>query len=349
MESNFSQRLISARKMAGLSLRQLAEKLDIEISKQALNKYEKGLVMPNSQTVISLANALDVPVDFFFRGLTANIEGINFRKKPNLGKKDEERIKQEAKDFVERYIELEKMLNINPKFKNPLKNNTVRNIDDVNTAADQLRRSWRLGTNPIPNVIGLLEKHEIKIRFVDAPEGFSGLSFITNDIPVIIINKKMELDRIRFTALHELAHIILCFPEYNRKSKNREKLCHAFAGAFLFPKEKFLKEFGLRKRITMQELGILKLTYGMSFQAIMARALILGLIKQTTFKEFNVWLNKNDYKKQEPVKFIGTEAPMRFKHLLYHSVAEGIISLGKAASLDNKKLYQFKKEIQLVI
>ena len=58
MENVFANRLQSARKMAGLSLQGLADKLDNLVTKQSLNKYEQGVMKPDSEVLIALANSL---------------------------------------------------------------------------------------------------------------------------------------------------------------------------------------------------------------------------------------------------------------------------------------------------
>ena len=63
MGNNFANRLISARKMAGLSLQNLADKLGNVVSKQSLNKYEQGKMRPDSEMVIAISNILNVPVN----------------------------------------------------------------------------------------------------------------------------------------------------------------------------------------------------------------------------------------------------------------------------------------------
>jgi transcriptional regulator with XRE-family HTH domain len=60
MENVFASRLVSARKMAGLSLQLLADRLENAVTKQALNKYEQGKMKPDSKGLIALANALNV-------------------------------------------------------------------------------------------------------------------------------------------------------------------------------------------------------------------------------------------------------------------------------------------------
>ena len=66
MENIFANRLIAARKMAGMSLQNLADKLGNIVTKQSLNKYEQGKMKPDSNLIIQLANILNVSVDYFF-------------------------------------------------------------------------------------------------------------------------------------------------------------------------------------------------------------------------------------------------------------------------------------------
>ena len=82
MGNNFANRLISARKMAGLSLQSLADKLDNVVSKQSLNKYEQGKMRPDSELVIAISNILNVPVNYFYTepAMTIDFSNMGFRK-----------------------------------------------------------------------------------------------------------------------------------------------------------------------------------------------------------------------------------------------------------------------------
>ncbi len=62
MSATFGQRLKAARVMAGFSMEGLVEKLDKRLSKSAISKYENGLMMPDSENLILLAEALNVAV-----------------------------------------------------------------------------------------------------------------------------------------------------------------------------------------------------------------------------------------------------------------------------------------------
>lgn len=74
-------RIKSARIMAGYSLRELSEALNGIISHTAISKYEKGVLMPDSQVLILLAKALNVKTDYFLRSQTVEISNLEFRKK----------------------------------------------------------------------------------------------------------------------------------------------------------------------------------------------------------------------------------------------------------------------------
>lgn len=62
---NFGKRMISARKMRGLSLEE-ASKLFF-ITKQALSRYELGKVEVDNEVLDRFSKAYELPVSFFFR------------------------------------------------------------------------------------------------------------------------------------------------------------------------------------------------------------------------------------------------------------------------------------------
>lgn len=344
----FAERLKSARLMNGLSLQDLADKIENCVTKQALSKYEQGHVIPDSEMIGVLSEALNVRPDYFHSTTSIEFGEIEFRKLKNYPAKERSRIVEVAKDELSRYIELEELLGIETKFDNPLKDIPIRNQEDVELAAEKLRGYWSLGLDAISNVIELLEDHHIKVLELESTEEFDGFSTWVNgyNIPLIVINKvKLEntLDRKRFTALHELAHLLLNVNHLPEREK--EKFCHAFAAAILIPRETLKKELGgKRSKLSFNELAALKLQYGISMQALVYRAKDLGLISENYLKQFYIVFNQLGYRVSEPVEYAGSEHSNRFSQLLFRALAENFISASKAASLKNQTLAEFRKE-----
>jgi len=260
---DFGNRLKSARKMTGLSMEDLAKKAGNIITRQSISKYEKGMMNPSSDVLICLSYALEVKPEYFFRKKTIELTGMQFRKRANLPSKTIEALKHRTIDFLERYIELESILGIQEKFSNPLIDFNINNIQDVEKAALKLRDAWELGLAPLSNILELLEENGIRVHEVQNIDDFDGLSAHVGDFHVIVINKTLSTDRIRFTAAHELAHILYEFP----KDCQKEKLCHAFAGAFLLPKAILERELMKnREKITLWELEKIKQIYGVLYR-----------------------------------------------------------------------------------
>ncbi len=58
---------------------------------------------------------------------------------------------------MERYVEIEEVLNQKAEYKNPLSGFEIKNRDEVEQAAKKLRKKWHLGDAPISNLMELLE------------------------------------------------------------------------------------------------------------------------------------------------------------------------------------------------
>jgi len=340
--------------MAGLSLRELSQRLQGKVSHASLAKYEQDLMMPNSTLLNQLAKELDQPLDFFFRPREIELAEIRFRKLSGLPRTTEAAVEARAQDYFERYGQIEAVLGLSEVFKNPLISPGVEILEDADEKAIELRKCWSLGLDPIPDVIDLLESKGIKIQEIQISDRhFDGLSAWTNAGPVIVIASWLNenLLRKRMTTVHELAHLLLEMPDQvNRKLE--ERMVARFAGAWLMPKTSFRREFGRhRKAITLHELIQMKLTFGVSITAIIMRAHQLKLINDVTFKRFwSGWGKEWKKAQKEPgdSEYMGRERPCRFSQLVYRAAAEEMITLSKGASLLNERLGVFRKELQKV-
>lgn len=345
----FSQRLHSARVMAGLSMDDLVEKMAEKVSKPAISKYEHGQMMPESNILIALADALGVGIDYFFTPANLELTGLNFRKKASLGVKAVQSLTERVRDALQRYMEIENLIGEKDGFSNPLSTAPVLTVKDAEAAAIRLHESWELGLESgIAHVIDLFEEHGVKVIEIDGTSGFDGLSGHVGEVPFIVINSSVPTDRKRFTALHEFAHLILRFPD-STEEKEREKLCHAFGGAFLMPCAVLLRELGsVRSEISYYELGALKAQYGISMQAIMYRARVCGIISEYAYQAFSIDVSRRGWRRNEPGEYPLAERPQRFMQLIHRALSEGAISLSKAAELSRKSIDILEKERNLV-
>ncbi|MFZ4774380.1 MAG: helix-turn-helix domain-containing protein [Terrimicrobiaceae bacterium] len=342
----FGTRLVQARHMRGLSLRDLEAGIQGVVSAAALNKYERGLMTPTPQVLGAICGVLDLTEDFFERPIRMPLGGVSFRKRSSLGAKEEKSLREHAADFFERYAELEEILGIGETFVNPLGDFVVRVPEDVEVAAEKMRAAWEIGTGPIPSVVGLLESKNLMVYVDDAPPEFDGFAGKAGGRDVIALNATFPTDRRRFTALHELGHVVLKFEGF--REKEEEGLCHRFAGAMLIPRTVFGQAFGGRRlHVALEELKRLKSLFGISCAAIMKRAATLGHVAESMMQRFWTSWTIRGYRKNDPGECKFSERPRRFDLLLQRAVAESRISIARAAVLAGEPEDDFRKQLEI--
>jgi Zn-dependent peptidase ImmA (M78 family)/DNA-binding XRE family transcriptional regulator len=344
----FGTRLKLARKMAGMSLQDLSDILDNMVAKQSLNKYEQGLMNPTSEVLLAISRALNVKPDFFLKRNTLEIKEISFRKRASVTKKVEEAVIEKARDYVERYLEIENILGIEAKFHNPIKIQIIKDSNAIEIAADKLRKAWELGHDPISSIVEMLELKGVKVLLIEYEDEIDGLSFITsNGVPVVVVNiKSKPIERIRFTIIHELAHLLLVFDDQIKSDKVQiEKLCHYFSSCFLIPEEMLYKMIGFEKRIyiNIKELISIKEYYGISIRAIVHRLKELNIINPSYYQRWVIYMSKTYGQKDEPGKYIGEEKQKMLEQLVNRALAEELISFSKAAILLNIDINDLRK------
>lgn len=351
MSQAFAYRLKALRVQHGLSQQALAVQLGI--SKQMISQYEKSAKHPGSTVLIAISKLFGRSPGALLKPISISLDKVDFRKKSKLRGKKIEAVKMAVLQHLEPYLELEEILGLEARFSNPLSDAPIQQADvaQAEKAAEQLQQKWELGFNPIPNVYEMLEAAGIKVIEVEAEDSFDGLSTLIDDkVPVIVINKNRDIVRKRFTAMHELGHLLLVFgPEVDAAFK--EKACNRFAGAMLLPAKAFLAEIGPRRhQIGLPELIAIKEYYGISLAAIVYRGKDLGIFPDAVATRFWKSRNQNPDLKQERGfgHYAGEERAHRFNQLLSKALAEGIISFSKAAELTNQSLSELRSTYSMI-
>lgn len=343
IRTQFGMRLKRARVKNGLSLRKLSDSLrvaGVEVSHAALGKYENGVMLPDSEKLIALCDVLGVEPDDFFRTETVKLEKVEFRKLAHFGQKKVDRIREEAVEFFERYLEIEAMLGIprerleriDFRDRDP---NSPDWLEEAEAVAEKIRSDWSLGQIALPNVHELLESQGVKVKEVEADEGFDGFAgWANDDTPVIVLAKSLneDLPGKRLTALHELGHLIVDFPKTVSK-KTFEAFCFRFAGAMLIPKDAMVRNLGDDRPggISIYELQSIKEDWGISIAALMRRAKDLNIINQARYEQYCI--RNRQFRITEPGIWKGSETANRFRQLVIRALSQDVITRSKAAEL----------------
>lgn len=338
----FGERIARARKTAGLSLRGLADQ--VGVSQTAIAKYEKNQIHPDSQMLLKLSQALGVKSGYFFRQQSVTLSKPEYRKKSSISQKQLDIIEGKILDQIERRLELEALFPKSPVHPFALVEglpSVIGSYEDIEAIAEAVRNEWKLGMNPIPELIDVLESHGIRVFQVedDGDGKFDGLMAHVGEHPVVVISSKWSGDRQRFTMAHELGHLLM----HGRLNEglNEEKACHRFAGALLVPKVAVQDELGtFRTKLEYRELLLLKQEYGISMSAALRRAYDLGIIKESYYKHVVIDFSQRGWRKNEPYP-TKQEESHHFTQLIFHALAEEYIGESKAADLMNMSVMDF--------
>ncbi len=354
----FGARLRLARKRAGLSMQALASRTEPAVSAQAISKYEAGKMMPSSAVLVGLGQALGVSLDFLMGGRVETLMSVAFRKHSATSAKDRAFVEAIVIEKLEDYLAIEDILQIEPSgdpFQR-IRCDRIASLAEAEEKANELRRRWSLGDDPIPSVTGLLEDRGLRVIEADLPKRFDGLACEVKlsggrpDTQVVVVSSRSNVERKRFNEAHELAHRVI--RGTGNPEINAEKAAHRFAAAFLVPAEHLYREVGGgRQGITYHELIRLKRFYGISAAAMLIRLRDVGLLPASTV-EYAFRSYARSWRTDEPEAIIANEGfgafekPMRFERLVWRALGEQLISPIRSAQMLRRPLREVERGIK---
>jgi len=353
-----ADRLRLARRKAGYSLRGLSDAMNGKVTAQAIGKYERGESTPSSGVMSALAKALGVSLAYLMDVQGVELRGVEFRTKANTSARERAQVETEVLEWIERYLQVEHALELDSThWQSPVARlRKLADPGDAEKLAAEVRGTWQLGLDPIPNMTELLEEKGLKVLTVPLAERVSGFTCLVKrpneqaDLPVIVVNNRFPLERRRLTLAHELLHRLIEPGSF--ADRDEEKAANVFAGAFLMPREHLEREVGKhRNALGYKELLDLKRLYRVSGAALLVRLRQSEIISEATlvyaFQSVARGWRTQEPNELEPVNERGSREPaLRFERLCYRALAEKVISLAKAAELLRRPIPEIEADLK---
>lgn len=329
-------RITEAREARAMSMLDLAER--INVTRQAVSKYENGIMEPSAFTLSAISKCLDFPTEFFFErayGTTTNIP-IFFRANITTPKKVKEscqypiRWANELRLFMEQFVDFPELL------LTPISDNYEDlTDDDVENLALQLRSQWGIGEGPIVDLIGVLENlGAFVFHFSDSEyikfHGIDAYSSWVDGRPYIAYQPSKTAVRCRFSIAHELGHLLMHSTVPVEKTRSKEILQLAdhqadrFAAAFLMPISSFPKDIHRNSLLSFENI---KKKWGVSFSAIISRCNDLSLFSENQINYLKKQMTINQYWRSEPLdSILAIDGPEIFSSTVQMLLENNVIS-----------------------
>lgn len=313
-------RLTQARRINKMSKTELHRK--VGVSAAAIGQYERGEVRPRADTVSALADALGFPAGFFAIGrprVQVDIAEASFRRLRSTSVTQQ----QQATAYVEQAWELACYLEESVEFQEVdlpgWACTDSDNVPDPVTAAQALRRHWALGYEPIRHLIYQLEHHGILTVFfsmkqdgnLDEKSRIDAFSTTALPRPMIVLtpDKANDVMRHRFSAAHELGHIVLHHGRQGTDSQ-LERQADMFAAEFLTPRDVIVSE--LPTRVNFNRYEEMSRRWGVSVASLLYRSRELDLISESTARRAYITLNSLP-RRPMPIRDYSGETPELLK------------------------------------
>ncbi len=332
-------RLRKARIYNGISLTDLANQTGFK--KQSLSLYESGKNTPDYERVRRLSHILGFPIDYFFQEnkIKTYTETTYFRSQATATKKDRAAQSVKLELVAQMYEVLWNYIDFpvykDPQvefvgFDDPIDSGTQEVIDEIEEAAQKVRKCWGIPDGPIKDLQYSLEQNGILVTGfkinADRIDAFSQRTIVDHAdvfLVAVALGKDTSECRIRFDMGHELGHIVLhpwsedIDTLSKEEFKTRELQANMFASAFLLPRESFLRDV-LQYPTDLKFYRFLKRKWKVSIQAMLIRARQLNAISPSQYQYLMRQVSKNGWRLHEPDDVPG---------VLNESIFQGAIDL----------------------
>jgi Zn-dependent peptidase ImmA (M78 family)/DNA-binding XRE family transcriptional regulator len=303
------EKLKEAKEARGLNGTSLAEL--IGVSRQSISKYENGDQSPSPEVLEKISETLRLPVDYFItpRRRSVDTESATFYRSLSAATLTE-RLRAEKRylwlqDIVAYLMTLVEFPEKNlPKFGIPEDPELITE-QLIESIALELRKYWGLGLGPISNMVWLLENNGIIVSCYGLETAtLDAFSQIQYDRPYIILGTdKCSTARSRFSAAHELGHLILHQGLTSKDIRNPKTLklieaqANRFSGAFHVPEKAFSEDF---LAMDLDFFRLKKTKWKLSIAFFIQRAKDLGYIDESKYRLLRRYYSRKGWNRFEP-------------------------------------------------
>ncbi len=310
-----SSRIRQARELRGLTQTALADQ--VGVTQAAVSQFEAGLTQPEEATLAMIAKITGFPCSFFQQDAPAEFPAgtLLFRARAAMTLREEREIYQAAAIAFEIAAALRSRTTAIPV-----------QIPRLAVPPEQAAIATRtlLGLNPhgpVPNVIDAMERGGALVIALPSAmpkrEAFATWAGPDLSIPVVVMCPADAGDRLRFSAAHELGHLVLhSGARVSEKGglRDLEVTANTFAGAFMLPADDFSVEVLALGGPTLNNFARLKGRWGVSIQAMITRAKDIGLLNDQQRKYLFQQIVVRGWRRAEPV-YVGTEKPRALRKM----------------------------------
>ncbi len=287
------------------------------LSQSFVSMVEDQLRTPTDEQALALGAALNFPVEFFHLCdpvLGTGVGEIFHRKRKSIAKKEIDSIHAWMNIKT---IALRRLVSPIEWPEIDLPSNSVA-LSPEDTAR-RLRASWYVTKGPVQSVSRLLQGAGVLIVPLETNnQRIDAIGQWTADLPpLIFVNPNIPQDRLRFTLLHELGHLVLHQRATNLSlNESIEEEANMFAAEFLMPAKDIKKDL---RQLDIQRLAPLKLKWRTAMQALLIRAEQLGVNTPATSKRLWGEIGRNGWRTSEPTELEvrGEEPFARYDELLW--------------------------------
>lgn len=290
-------RLTQARRLAGLTKRAIADAL--AVSAVAVGQWEAGTHPPRPDHLSRLAELLDVRPTFLTAGRPyARLEegAAHFRSLRRTPAVQRAKALAFTEQVWELTYALEKRVQLPPVVLPGFTAGEVTpSAEDPAEAARTLRVAWKLGTGRIPRMVRTMERHGIVVTL----SPFAGAATATVDAfstsrlprPVVVLtpDRARDVYRHRFTAAHELGHLML-HGDSVPGDPQQENEADTFAAELLTPAAVITPM--LPPRMDLHALDRLAREWGVSVESLVYRCREVGAVSEPAYRRSYQRLNQ---------------------------------------------------------